>query len=54
MTYTDYIMKANMMGSVHGPTASPYELWNGQKLDLLKLPMIPFGTLVMAHVPLEQ
>ena len=26
MAYTDYIMKANIMGSVNGPTACPYEL----------------------------
>ena len=54
MAYTDYTMKANMMGSVHGPTACPYELWHGRKPDLLKLPMIPFGSVVMAHVPLDQ
>ena len=54
MAYSDYIMKANMMGSVHGPTVCPYELWHGRKPDLLKLPMIPFGSVVMAHVPLDQ
>ena len=47
-------MKSNMMGYVLGPTACPYELWYGRKPDLLKLPMIPFGSVVMAHVPLDQ
>ena len=54
MAYEDYLMKANMMGSVHGPKESPYQLWTGRKPDLLKLPMIPFGSVVMAHVPLDQ
>ena len=54
MAYTDHIMKANMMGSVHGPSKCPHELWTGHKPDLLKLPMIPFGSVVMAHVPLDQ
>ena len=54
LAYQDYIMKANMMGSVHGPAQSPYELWTGRKPDLVKLPMIPFGSAVMAHVPLAQ
>ena len=38
LAYQDYIMKANMMGSVHGPAQSPYELWTGRKPDLVKLP----------------
>ena len=54
MAYTDYVMKSNMMGSVHGPKESPYELWTGKHPDALKLPMIPFGSVVMAHVPLDQ
>ena len=54
MAYTVHIMKCNMIGSVHGPTACPYELWYGRKPDLLKLPMIPFGSAVMAHIPVAQ
>ena len=54
MAYMDYVMKSNMMGSVHGPKESPYELWTGKHPDALKLPMIPFGSVVMAHVPLDQ
>ena len=44
-------MKANFMGSLHGPKECPYELWTGKHPDLIKLPMIPFGSVVMAHVP---
>ena len=54
MAYEDYIMKANLMGSLHGPTQCPYQLWTGKHPDALKLPMIPFGSVVMAHVPLDQ
>ena len=54
MAYTDYIMKSNMMGSVHRPKESPYELWTGKHPDLLKLPMTPLGSVVMAHVQLDQ
>ena len=54
MAYEDYIMKANFMGSVHGPMQCPYQLWTGKHPDALKLPMIPFGSVVMAHVPLDQ
>ena len=39
MAYEDYIHKANLMGSVHGPAACPYELWSGKKPDLLTFPM---------------
>ena len=54
MAYTDYIMKANFMGSLHGPKECPYQLWTGKTPDLIKLPMIPFGSVVMAHVPVAQ
>ena len=47
-------MKRNMCGSIHGPDSTPYELWHGHKPDLLTMPMIPFGSIVMAHVPLKQ
>ena len=54
MAYEVYIMKANLMGSLHGPMQSPYELWTGKHPDVLKLPMVPFGSVVMAHIPLDQ
>ena len=47
-------MKANFMGSVHGPSQCPYELWTGKHPNLVKLPMILFGSFVMAHVPEDQ
>ena len=46
-------MKHNMYGSIHGPGATPHELQHGCKPDLLIMPMIPFGSFVMTHVPLN-
>ena len=54
MANVDYIDKANLIGSFHGFTACPYKLWTGEEPDLLTLPMIPFGSVVMAHVPSTQ
>ena len=54
MAYVDYIGKANLMGSVHGSTASPYELWTGEKPYLLTSPMTPFRSVAVAHAPLAQ
>ena len=48
MAYEDYIMKANFMGSVHGPCQCPYELWTGKHPDLITLPTIPFGSVRIA------
>ena len=50
--YTDHIIKSNFMGSVHSNQRSPHELWTGEKPDLNKSPLIPFGSIVMAHIPL--
>ena len=52
--YLDHIFKANLIGSIHGPLICPYEAWNHTKPDLQLLPMLPFGSIVMAHIPLAQ
>ena len=54
LAYLDHIMKSNMVGSIHDTSPSPHELWYGKKPDLLTMPMIPFGSVVMAHVPVAQ
>ena len=54
MVYEDYIVKANLMGSLQGLTQCPYPLWTGKQPDALQLTMIPFGSVVMAHIPLDQ
>ena len=50
----DCVMKHNMCGSIHGPDSTPYEMWHGHKPDFLTMSMIPFGSVVMAHVPHKQ
>ena len=51
MCYEDVIMKANIVGSLQS-SRSPYELWTGKTIDMLQTPMLPFGAIVMAHIPL--
>ena len=50
----DCVTQHNICGSLHGPDSTPYALWHGHKPDLDTMPMIPFGSVVMAHVPLKQ
>jgi hypothetical protein len=50
--YNDIILKSNILPIVHRPTTTPYELWHGSKLDLKDTQMLPFGSVVMAHIPL--
>ncbi len=54
MCYQDAIFKMNIMPCSDDPTTTPYERWYGRKFDLLKQPMLDFGCIVMAHVPLTQ
>ena len=43
------------IGSIHNvPPISPYEQWYDEKPDLEKYPMLPFGAIVMAHIPLTK
>ena len=49
------IMQHNFIGSIHAePPISPYEQWYNEKPDLQKYPMLPFGSIVMAHIPLAK
>jgi len=50
----DFIMHSNFNGSIHNTGISPFELWYGEKPDLNKYPMLPFGSIVMAHIPVSQ
>ena len=41
------------IGSVHADSPmSPYEQWYSEKPDLEKYPMLPFDTIIMAHIPI--
>ena len=47
MAYTDHIMKASLIGSMHGPVQCRYERWHGQKRDLLQFYMTQLESVVM-------
>jgi hypothetical protein len=54
MALKDAIFKYNMKPHSSNPTSSPFSDWhNGRKIDLSTTPMLPFGTIVMAHNPLS-
>ncbi len=49
-------MHANCNGSVHAEHhgMSLLEQWAGEKPDLQRYPILPFGTIMMAHIPVSQ
>eukprot|EP01035_Chromulina_nebulosa_P025306 gene25306-33026_t len=51
MAYDDMILKSNILVTSSRPDISPYELWYNTKLDFNNIPMLPFGSIVMAHIP---
>ena len=50
--YFDTLDKHNMMPSRLNPTTSPQILWDGHKIDLKESPILPFGCVVLGHIPL--
>ena len=54
MCFHDALIKYNTIPNHKNPTTTPYIQWYGKKFDLLNNPYLPFGTIVMAHIPLEQ
>jgi hypothetical protein len=54
MAYNDVLLKSNILPMLHMST-TPYQLWN-EKIDPINLdlfPMLPFGSIVMTHVPVH-
>ena len=52
MSLMNSIFLGDNFPSENAPFLSPYELWEGRKVDLNSTPLIPFGSIVMAHIPL--
>ena len=54
LAYNDVIMKSNILPMLHHFN-TPYQLWHDSTtpIDLDSLPMVPFGSIVMAHVPVH-
>jgi len=53
LAYKDILFKNNILPHSTNHTTTPYEEWFGKKVDLKNTPMLPFGTLVNAHIPLQ-
>ena len=51
-SYTDLLMHANFNGSIH-EYITPFEKWHSGKQDLDEYLMLPFGSTIMAHIPLR-
>lgn len=52
MAYNDALFKHNLSPhSVQQKTR--YSLWHGETIDLKNVPILPFGTIIKAHIPLD-
>ena len=47
------VYKSNLQAKLQLSGASSYRLWHGADPDMLNYPILPFGTVVMAHIPLH-
>jgi hypothetical protein len=54
MCFHDVIMKLNLMPNSNLEGKSPREYIYNQRIDLNNYPILPFGTVVMAHIPLNE
>lgn len=54
LAYNDVIMKSNIIPMIN-TSKTPYQLWNNSNdpINLDLIPMVPFGSIVMAHVPVH-
>ena len=52
MALRDAVHKSNIQSKSRLSGASSYRLWHGIDPDTINHPILPFGTVVMAHVPL--
>ena len=53
MAYFDVLDKMNITPTHDNLTTTPFELWNNRKSSNRDNPAIPFGSIVMAWIPLE-
>ena len=53
LAFHDIIMKWNIFSSRESPDISPYETWFGYRYNMHDNPLIPFGSIVKAHIPLN-
>ena len=54
MAYMDCIFKRSLLPRRSLQGSSPFFEWHGRHINLHDTPIIPFGSIVMAHIPLSE
>ena len=54
LAYMDCLFKRSLLPRRSLNGSSPYYEWHGRHVNLQDTPMLPFGSIVMAHIPLSQ
>ena len=53
MCLHDVLFKMDLMPHPNDPTTNAYHMWYGKPYDMVKQPILDFGCIVMAHIPLK-
>ena len=53
MCLHDVLFKMDLMPHPNDPTTNAYHMWYGRSYDMVKQPILDFGCIVMAHIPLK-
>ena len=53
MCLHDVLFKMNIMPHSDDPTTNAYSMWYDKPYDMKKQPILDFGCIVMAHIPLK-
>ena len=53
MCLHDVLFKMNLMPHPKDPTTNAYHMWYDKPYDMIKQPILDFGCIVMAHIPLK-
>ena len=53
MCLHDVLFKMDLMPHPKDPTTNAYHMWYDKPYDMIKQPILDFGCIVMAHIPLK-
>ena len=53
MCFHDVLFKMDLMPHPNDPTTNAYQMWYDKAYDMVKQPILDFGCIVMAHIPLK-
>jgi hypothetical protein len=53
MCLHDVLFKMDLMPHPNDATTNAYNMWYGRSYDMIKQPILDFGCIVMAHIPLK-